>query len=52
MPNLKPVPDSLEHLQPQLDLIQRDGVVHVYPYGAITGGEQGKDLADLEGLAP
>ena len=29
MPNLKPVPDSLEHLQPQLDLIQRDGVVHV-----------------------
>ena len=52
MPNLKPVPDSLEHLQPQLDLIQRDGVVHVYPYGAITVGEQGKDLADLEGLAP
>ena len=51
MPNLKPVPDSLEHLQPQLDLIQRDGVVHVYPYGAITVGEQGKDLADLEGLA-
>lgn len=52
MPNLKPVPDSLENLQPQLDLIRRDGVVHVYPYGAITVGEKGEALADLEGLAP
>ena len=51
MPNLKPVPDSLEHLQPQLDLIRRDAVVHVYPYGAITVGEKGETLADLEGLA-
>lgn len=52
MPNLKPVPDSLENLQPQLDLIRRDGAVHVYPYGAITVGEKGEALADLEGLAP
>ena len=52
MPNLKPVPDSMENLQPQLDLIRRDGAVHVYPYGAITVGEKGEALADLEGLAP
>lgn len=52
MPNLKPVPDSLENLQSQLDLIRRDGAVHVYPYGAITVGEKGEALADLEGLAP
>ena len=52
MPNLKPVPDSLENLQPQLDLIRRDAVVHVHPYGAITVGEKGETLADLEGLAP
>lgn len=52
MPNLKPVPDCLANLQPQLDLIRRDGVVHVYPYGAITVGERGETLADLEGLAP
>ena len=52
MPNLKPVPDCLANLQPQLDLIRRDGVVHVYPYGAITMGERGETLADLEGLAP
>ena len=51
MPNLKPVPDSPANLQPQLDLIRRDAVVHVHPYGAITVGEQGQTLADLEGLA-
>ena len=52
MPNLEPVPDSPETLEPQLDLIRRDARVRVLPYGAITRGEQGKALADLEGLAP
>lgn len=52
MPNLKPVPDSPANLRPQLDLIRRDAVVHVHPYGAITVGEKGEALADLEGLAP
>ncbi len=51
MPNLKPVPDSLSNLQPQLEAIARDGAVHVYPYGAITVGEKGEALADLEELA-
>lgn len=52
MPNLNPVPDSPENLRPELEAIERDAAVHVYPYGAITRGEQGADLADLEGLAP
>ena len=52
MPNLKPVPDSAETLQEQLDIIDRDAVVHVYPYGAITKGEQGQTLADLSDMAP
>ncbi|MGN0982998.1 MAG: amidohydrolase family protein, partial [Candidatus Limivicinus sp.] len=52
MPNLKPVPDSLENLQPELDAIARDAVIHVHPYGAITVGEKGKELADLEAMAP
>ena len=52
MPNLKPVPDSLEHLQPELDAIAKDSVIHCHPYGAITVGEKGKELADLEGMAP
>ena len=52
MPNLKPVPDSLANLQAQLDIIRQDGVVHVYPYGAITRGEQGGELADFAAMAP
>ncbi len=51
MPNLNPVPDSVAHLQQQLDLIRHNAVIHVYPYGAITVGEQGETLADLEGMA-
>ena len=52
MPNLNPVPDSVEHLQQQLDLIEDSACIHVYPYGAITVGEQGQVMADLEGMAP
>ena len=52
MPNLDPVPDCPENLSPQLDLIERDAAVHVHPYGAITRGEQGQALADMEAMAP
>ncbi|MBQ9842668.1 MAG: dihydroorotase [Oscillospiraceae bacterium] len=51
MPNLNPVPDSVEHLKQQLDLIEDSACIHVYPYGAITVGEQGQVMADLEGMA-
>ena len=52
MPNLNPVPDSVEHLGQQLRLIEEQAVIHVYPYGAITIGEKGEVMADLEGMAP
>ncbi len=52
MPNLNPVPDSIEHLNQQLQLIEEGSCIHVYPYGAITVGEKGEELADLEGMAP
>ena len=52
MPNLNPVPDSVEHLKVQTDIIETDACIHVYPYGAITVGEKGEVLADLEGMAP
>ena len=52
MPNLNPVPDSVEHLKIQLDMIEDQACIHVYPYGAITVGEKGEVLADLEGMAP
>ena len=51
MPNLNPVPDSVEHLRQQLEPIRRDACIHVYPYGAITVGEKGECLADLAGMA-
>ena len=52
MPNLDPVPDSPEHLQPQLDAIRKDACIAVYPYAAITKGEQGRVLSDMAALAP
>ena len=52
MPNLNPVPDSMETLQMELDAIQKDAVIRVLPYGAITKGEQGGELADLDAMAP
>ena len=52
MPNLNPVPDSVEHLKMQRDLIQENACIHVYPYGSITVEEKGKTMADLEGMAP
>ena len=52
MPNLNPVPDSVENLGLQLKLIEEQAVIHVYPYGAITIGEKGEEMADLEGMAP
>ena len=51
MPNLNPVADSPETLRPQLDAIRAEAVIPVYPYGAITRGERGEELADMEGLA-
>ena len=50
MPNLNPVPDSVENLKAQTDIIDRDAVINVYPYGSITVGQRGEELSDLEGM--
>ena len=52
MPNLQPAPDSPEHLHIQRDIIARDAVIDVRPYGTITVGEAGEALSDMEALAP
>ena len=52
MPNLNPVPDTLKNLKEQLDIIEKDGVIEVVPYGAITKGQKGEELSDMEDLAP
>lgn len=51
MPNLSPVPDSAEHLAVQEEMIRGGAKVDVYPYGAITMGEMGKELADMDAIA-
>ena len=51
MPNLNPVPDSVEHLKLQLDKIREDACISVYPYGSITVGQLGEKLSDMENIA-
>ena len=52
MPNLDPVPDCAAALAVQRAIVEKDALVHVHPYGAISVGEKGERLADLDGLAP
>ena len=51
MPNLNPVPDSMENLEKQLEIIERDAVIRVHPYASITQGQRGERLSDFEALA-
>ena len=52
MPNLNPVPDSKAHLKEQLDIIRQDGMIRIYPYGAITVGQKGEQLSEMKNMAP
>lgn len=51
MPNLNPAPDSVENLQAQLSIIERDAVVKVLPYATITRQRYGRELVDFDALA-
>ena len=42
MPNLKPVPSNLENLNVQLDIIKKDALIDVIPYGTITDNQSGR----------
>ncbi len=50
MPNLNPTPDSVENIKMQKDIIDRDAIINVYPYGTITVNEAGNELSDMEGM--
>lgn len=50
MPNLNPAPDSVEHLQQELDIIERDACIEVLPYATITKSRLGVELVDFEVL--
>ena len=51
MPNLDPVPDTKEHLQAQLSLIEKEADIEVLPYGSITVEEKGEQLSRMEEMA-
>ena len=50
MPNLNPCPDSIENLKVEQKIIDKDAIVDVLPFGAVTKGQKGKELADIEDL--
>jgi dihydroorotase len=50
MPNLNPVPDTVENLKVQQDIIDRDAKIEVLPYAAITMGRKGEELVDVDSL--
>ena len=51
MPNLNPCPHNEENIKLQLELIKRDALVNVYPYGAVSKNQKGELIADIEELA-
>ena len=50
MPNLNPVPDTVENLKVQQDIIDSDAKIEVLPYAAITIGRKGEELVDVATL--
>ena len=52
MPNLNPAPDCPENLKAQTDIIERDAVIDVLPFGTITKGRKGEgEVVDFESMA-
>ncbi len=52
MPNLNPVPDCLENLFREIDIIKNTAEICVLPYGSLTKEEKGKELSDLKEMSP
>ena len=53
MPNLNPAPSTMETLQAQLEIIERDSCINIIPYGTITMKQDGRSsLSHMEEMAP
>lgn len=50
MPNTRPVPDSVDHMESLLQKIEADAHVRVLPYASITVREAGKELTEFASL--
>lgn len=51
MPNLKPVPDTKENLDVQMDIIKKDSLINIYPYASITIEEKGERVTNMDELS-
>lgn len=51
MPNTKPVIDSLENYNALMNTINEDACVNVYPIGAVTKGQSGVELAEIDKMS-
>lgn len=51
MPNTNPVPDSVEEVESLFERIEKDAVIRVLPYAAITKGLKGEEVTDIEALS-
>lgn len=52
MPNVKPAPDTLEHLKVEQDIINQDACIHVVPLCSITKDQKGiGELVDFDELS-
>ena len=51
MPNLNPVPDTAENLGRQIEIIEKDATINVYPYASITVEQKGEKLSELDAMA-
>ncbi len=52
MPNLNPIPDTVEHIGEEIKHIKNDAAIKVYPYASITIDRKGRQLVDMEALRP
>ncbi|MBQ7739672.1 MAG: dihydroorotase [Eubacterium sp.] len=51
MPNVNPVPDCVKNIKLQLNIINRDSKIKVYPFASITKNRLGRgELVDFESL--
>ncbi len=52
MPNLNPAPSDFKNLKRQLDIINKDALIKVIPYGTITANQSGEGaLSAMEEMA-
>lgn len=50
MPNTKPSTDTPEKIRALLEKAKTDSKIHILPIGAISIGQDGKELADIPGM--